>query len=118
MKEYLKKYCGYSAARNFGVLARLSEGACPKRPVIERKRSQNPKEPLLPNGYSIYDNAPDTKSSTLGIATVSVAAFGVPPNASFFLASFPSWRLCVNSLRLDQPDFNPKTASLGQGESR
>ena len=59
--ERLKKCCSRSAARNFGVLARLSEGACPQRPVTERKRSQNPKEPLPPfphpNGYSIFENA-------------------------------------------------------------
>jgi hypothetical protein len=44
--ERLKKNYNRSAARNFGVLARLSEGVCPQRPVTERKRSQNPKEPL------------------------------------------------------------------------
>jgi hypothetical protein len=63
----LKKYCSYSAARNFGVLARLSEGACPQRPVTERKRSQNPKEPLplspQPDGYSIFENALKVKLS-------------------------------------------------------
>jgi hypothetical protein len=44
--EHLKKNRSRSAARNFGVLARLSEEACPSRPVgmTERKRSQNPKE--------------------------------------------------------------------------
>jgi hypothetical protein len=41
--ERLKKKCSRSAARDFGVLARLSEGACPQRPVTERKRGQNPK---------------------------------------------------------------------------
>jgi hypothetical protein len=44
--ERLKKNRSRSAARNFGVLARLSEGACPQWPVTERKRSQNAKEPL------------------------------------------------------------------------
>jgi hypothetical protein len=44
--ERLKKYWGYAAARDFGVLARLSEEACPTRPVTERKQSQNPKAPL------------------------------------------------------------------------
>ena len=65
--ERLKKYCSRSAAsggRPQGLLvflARLSEGACPQRPVTERKRSQNPKEPLSsflhPNGYRIFENA-------------------------------------------------------------
>ena len=65
--ERLKKYCSRSAASGgrprglLVVLARLSEGACPLGPVTERKRSQNPKGPLLsflhPHGYSFYENA-------------------------------------------------------------
>ena len=54
--ERLKKNCGHSAAGDFGVLARLSEGACPKRPATERKRNQNPKEPLQ-NGHRFSENA-------------------------------------------------------------
>src|ERR1700678_3955213 len=65
--ERLKKYCRRSAANGgrpqglLVLLARLSEGACPQRPVTEREQSQNPKEPLPqflhPNGYSIFENA-------------------------------------------------------------
>jgi hypothetical protein len=78
-QERLKKYCGYAAARDFGILARLSEGACPLRPVTacpmklqrrrKRKQSQNPKAPLLssqPHGQRIFDNAltPNQPKST------------------------------------------------------
>ena len=70
--ERLKKICGHAAARNFGVLARLSEGACPQWPVTERKRSQNPKEPLLcpskPRGYRFYENALRLFAAALFIA--------------------------------------------------
>jgi hypothetical protein len=59
--ERLKKYWSHSAARNFSVLARLSEEVCPQGPVTERKRSQNPKGPLplspQPDGCSIFENA-------------------------------------------------------------
>ena len=44
--ERLKKNCSRSAARDFGVLARLERRNMPVRPVTERKQSQNPKEPL------------------------------------------------------------------------
>jgi hypothetical protein len=68
-QERLKKCCGRSAARNFGVLAWLSEEACPKRPVTERKRSRNPKGPLRlpskPNGHSISENALITDTITI-----------------------------------------------------
>jgi hypothetical protein len=82
-RERLKKFCGRAAARDFGVLARLSEGsrsAGPPRPVTaclaklqrrrKRKQSQNPKVPLLfsqPHGHRIFDNAltPNQPKSTL-----------------------------------------------------
>jgi len=59
--ERLKKNWSRAAARNFGDWRGLSEGTCPQRPVTERKRSQNPKEPLLsfshPHDYSFSENA-------------------------------------------------------------
>ncbi len=61
MLERLRKNCRHAAARNFRFWRGLSEGTCPQRPVTERKRSRNQKEPLPsfpnPRGYSFYENA-------------------------------------------------------------
>jgi len=59
--ERLKKYCSRSE-RGFLVFWRgFGEGAGLNNPVTEPKRRQKPKRPLslslLPNGYSIFENA-------------------------------------------------------------
>src|SRR5580658_9863364 len=97
--ERLKKCCGRAAARDFGVLARLSEGACPKRPVTERKRSQNPEAPLLasrPHGDSIFDNA---------LKVIKAACL---PNPFYFVGIF-----CLSqSMDAQLPPLTPGTLYL------
>ena len=100
-QKRLKKYSSRSAARNFDVLARLSEGACPLWPVTERKRSQNPKEPLFrffhPNGYNIFENAfksHDNAHGKFSPQALMENAAGVHPLSP----GSPLWPRCLVSL--------------------
>jgi hypothetical protein len=62
VKERLKKYCSHLERGFLGFGEALAKERVQRNPVTEPKRSQNPKRPLflhfLPNGYSIFENAP------------------------------------------------------------
>ena len=104
--ERLRKKCSRSAARDFGVLARLSEGACPQRPVTERKQSQNPEDPLLfssqPNGYSFFENALNVRKigkvmqAFLPLPGGSPVLSPIPPAKRPQILYFQPYRPCPN----------------------
>jgi hypothetical protein len=59
--ERLKKFCSHSERGFLGVGEALAKEQVQGDPVTEPKRSQDPKRPLppslIPNGYSISENA-------------------------------------------------------------
>ena len=59
--ERLKKFCGHSERGFLGFGEASAKEQVQEEPVTEPKRRQNPKRPLpsslLPNGYSIFENA-------------------------------------------------------------